>query len=567
VQNAAGTLEPFAVAEVPYSSRYRADGLAVADLDGNRTLDVALVDRAHGLTTLFNTLGTAPTARITTPPEASLVPPGPLTVAGTASADAVAVEVRLRGSTDWQSVTLVDGTWQTDFLLPLDERAWWIEVRAIDAAGNYQAPVDRQRIHTDALDLSSFQCVPVTVEVNGTDATGLEQSTLTLPTDAVTSTLQLGGVAGGNTVPDVVTVAYTDSTTTELLTPTLTSALEDGATGYSFVAPSASGLLTVTVPNDTARALVGYTARPTDTLASGLVTTTLLPALPAGGPALLTSTLPAPLNEPLDLRIAVTVMGDANAPDAAPLVLRAAAGGVEAEQTISATTGLTRTTVTLPAVPAGTEQVVVSLAAVPVTTTRVVTVPDPGVPEPEEPDHDPVPEPGRGVAFLLGATVLHDCTLTAQEVPSALAANQVLITPEAGGSLTIDDITIAVPPGAVSTATVLEYQAEVAAIQQRRGTTAAVRTFGLRAFTLDAAAPVAQFAQPYTLSVGYTSDTVDETTLGLLTWDTATQRWTPVVGNVDTSSRQVVTRLHTLSSFQLMGTLAQEHIVALPFVR
>ncbi|MCP4544393.1 MAG: hypothetical protein GY832_45355 [Chloroflexi bacterium] len=144
-QTVSGTLSAYETAAVPYSDRYRPDSLALADLDGNGGLDVALVDRDHGLIILTNTI-TAPVAAIGQPSEASILLPGPLAISGTASVNAITVEVRLRGFTDWTTVTLVGGAWEISVTLPSEERAWWIEARAIDAQGHVQAPPARHRI-------------------------------------------------------------------------------------------------------------------------------------------------------------------------------------------------------------------------------------------------------------------------------------------------------------------------------------------------------------------------------------------------------------------------------------
>jgi hypothetical protein len=144
-QNAGGTLDEDAVADLPYASRYRPDALVLADLDANGSLDVATVSYYHDLVVLYSTLS-APTSLIHEPPHASSVPPGELNVTGWASDNAVAMEVRLKGYSDWQAATLIGNSWQTTLTIPVEERSWWVEARAIDGQGRYQAPVARHRI-------------------------------------------------------------------------------------------------------------------------------------------------------------------------------------------------------------------------------------------------------------------------------------------------------------------------------------------------------------------------------------------------------------------------------------
>lgn len=114
-------------------------------MNGDGGLDVGLVGYYHDLTLLFNTQP-APTTVISTPLEAAILPSSQMLVTGWASANAVAVEVRLKGGIDWQPATLVNQSWQANLILPSQDRAWWVKARAKDAAGRYQAPVSRRRI-------------------------------------------------------------------------------------------------------------------------------------------------------------------------------------------------------------------------------------------------------------------------------------------------------------------------------------------------------------------------------------------------------------------------------------
>jgi hypothetical protein len=145
-QRTNGTLDPAYVArQVPYSSHYRPHSLAVADLNGDGGLDVALVSRTPGLTTLTNT-APAPTSTITAPAAFSTVQPGTLVVSGTLSANAPRLEVRAKGITGWVAATVSGASWTAELELPEAERPVWIEARAISAAGRYQAPHAQVRV-------------------------------------------------------------------------------------------------------------------------------------------------------------------------------------------------------------------------------------------------------------------------------------------------------------------------------------------------------------------------------------------------------------------------------------
>lgn len=144
-QNDDHTLADYTIADLPYASRYRPDALTLSDLDGNGSLDVGVVGFYHDLAVLYNTL-TAPVAVIETPMMAEVVISDPLRVSGTVSADAVAVEVRLKGYGDWQAATLNGPNWELDLDMPDLNRPWWVEARAVNAAGHYQSLPDRHRI-------------------------------------------------------------------------------------------------------------------------------------------------------------------------------------------------------------------------------------------------------------------------------------------------------------------------------------------------------------------------------------------------------------------------------------
>jgi hypothetical protein len=151
IQRADRTLDPAYVArQVPYSSHYHPHSMAVADLNGDGGLDVALVSRTPGLTVLNNT-APAPTSLITVPEAFSTVEPGTLPVSGTLSPGATRVEVRAKGLTGWVEAAVSGSAWTAELELPDVVRPVWIEARAISAAGRYQAPHAQVRVRIGPL--------------------------------------------------------------------------------------------------------------------------------------------------------------------------------------------------------------------------------------------------------------------------------------------------------------------------------------------------------------------------------------------------------------------------------
>lgn len=574
LQKADTTLAEYAVVELPYSSYYRPDALTTADLDGNGSLDVAIVDRAHGLMTLTHS-DTAPTSTITLPPHASFVSPGPLAVSGTASVDAVTVEVRLRGATEWLPATLNDTAWDIELELPEEYRSWWIEARAIDAEGRYQAPPARHRIAT-----MLPACVPQTLVIAGTGTGGAETSSLQLPADAISTTVQLGGSAYRSPTPETATFRLADGTTVDLTKPTRridqAPDVSPFKIGYTFEITAPSGLVEVLVddPHHTTQALVAYSTMPTDTLYSPVYTTTLQYAWGgndghnAVGPATLPLTLTAPLPGVRDVQVQAVVIdkeGHQGSDERIAIVRADAGNGVMVEQIITEPDEpqLNLIDLTLEAVPAGTEVITISLIS-PI----------------NEAGHSQWNNPRAGDSvFLIGGAAQYACagTLAAPSAPEPQESRQVvervkasvtrdnsyetIITPEEGGTLDVGRFSITFPAGAVEDKARLVYTASPDLPLHLTSTAPTLRSFALRAYTLNGET-IRHFLKPYTIVLEYAdtefiSPSTDETRLTLAYWDESTTTWVSVPTEVDTGSNQVTASLDHFTEFVLASSDVQ----------
>jgi hypothetical protein len=516
-----------------------------------------------------------------TPPEASTVSPGPLLVTGVASANAVAVEVRLRGASEWLPATLTGTEWEIELELPEDYRSWWIESRAIDAAGHYQAPVDRQRIETVLTN-----CVMQTLDITGIGMNGAETGELLVPTDALSATIQLAGAVYRDDEPDGAMFHFSDGTTVELSEPTrLIDESPDVSpfmTGYTFEVDGQPGLVEVEAddPDRTTQAFVAYSTVPA-TMPHVLAYTTTLQYAWGGndgynavGPATLPITLPTPLANARDIHVQAVVIDKEprQGSDQRIAIVQADTGnGVVAEEIITDPDEphLNIVDLTLEAVPAGTEVITLSL---------ISPVISPGESQWNN------PEAGDSV-FLIGGAVQYPCagTVATQPVPQQTQGRQTtpeplnqrmdeyetMITPEDGGMLEVGRFRITFPAGAVEEETRLVYSASPDLPQHLSNTIPTLRSFALGAWS-STGEPVTTFAQPYEMTLSY-----DEAELGtvgseqeqimLAYWDETSTRWKTVPQTIDTDARQVTASLDHFTEFVLV-TRNPTTMLYLPFI-
>jgi hypothetical protein len=142
--------------DLPYTDDYRPHALALADVTDDGGLDVLLANHSalpeeNGLVVLSNS-NDAPTSRITSPyPSLHVTETTSVLIEGTASANAITLEVSTDGGQTWQSQP-ASPTWSFNWTEPrssgnhiiLSYHALW--VRAIDGAGKVQSPPAQTRI-------------------------------------------------------------------------------------------------------------------------------------------------------------------------------------------------------------------------------------------------------------------------------------------------------------------------------------------------------------------------------------------------------------------------------------
>ena len=195
---------------------------------------------------------------------------GTIDVTGIASDDAVSVEVRLKGFTDgWETATLISNTWHISLTVPMLERDWWVEARAIDANNHYQAPYARHRIRMVVPPMPQTAwadiCVPHRMEVTGAGMgdkdMAVNPQTLALANPANVNSLLVQVSGRDDTPPDSVTFT-TDGIQMAEVEGT-SSETQYGYVVEVYPLPTAQVTATVNHPGDgtTPRGLVFYAKR------------------------------------------------------------------------------------------------------------------------------------------------------------------------------------------------------------------------------------------------------------------------------------------------------------------
>jgi hypothetical protein len=259
----------------------------------------------------------------------------------------------------------------------------------------------------------SYACTNRAVILTGEGMIDQNPQSITVPDDAIWSTIQLGGVAFNKHVPESALFEFAPGSSILLEEPSrlINSDTVPGVSplvnAYTFETGGLPGLVTATAddPDGTTQALVQYTAIPTNTSYSTVGTTALEFAWGghdgngAIGPAELVLDLPATLQAATTIQVQVAVMDKEFQTDRDQriAIIRAEAGGVTTETVLlnpdPNTNQLNLRTLTLQDVPAGTSSVTVQLVS-------------PEVPEGESSLNNP--NAGDSV-YLLGASAAHAC--------------------------------------------------------------------------------------------------------------------------------------------------------------
>ncbi|WP_110516856.1 FG-GAP repeat domain-containing protein [Herpetosiphon llansteffanensis] len=138
-----GTLAAYETYDLPYSTSYRPETLAVGDLNRDGGLDVLIADDLRGLTYLINSTG-APSATI----DDQIVPCSTIdtphfSLSGTLT-NATTLEVSLDAGASWQAASVTGTTWSYETELP----NWVYPVVMVRArqAERVQAPATMRRL-------------------------------------------------------------------------------------------------------------------------------------------------------------------------------------------------------------------------------------------------------------------------------------------------------------------------------------------------------------------------------------------------------------------------------------
>lgn len=259
----------------------------------------------------------------------------------------------------------------------------------------------------------AYACTNQVVTISGQSMVEQNPQTLRVPSNALWSTVQIGGVAFNKQVPERASFELASGASVLLNEPSrlINSDIVPGVSplvnAYTFETGALPGPVVATAddPDDTTQALVQYTAIPTNTSYSTVGATALEFAWGghdgngAIGPAELVLDLPATLQAPTTIQVQVAAMDKENQTerDQRIAIIRAMAGGVTTETVVRNpdpdTPQLNLRTLTLQDVPAGTSRITVQIIS-------------PAVPKGESSLNNP--EAGDSI-YLLGASASHPC--------------------------------------------------------------------------------------------------------------------------------------------------------------